>query len=52
VLGAAGPLLDAHGMADRFDADLVDRELARIGRGLDIGDALQVAFHSVILTSE
>ena len=39
-------LHDAHRVADRLDADLVDRELARIVRGLDVGNVVQVfGFH-------
>src|SRR4029079_2297895 len=51
VLHAARALRDAHRVADRLDADLVDRELARIGQGLNVGDVLQVArFHGVDFT--
>src|SRR5688572_9977567 len=51
VLGASGALHDPHRVADRLDADLVDRELARVGQGLDVRDVLQVArFHGVDFT--
>src|SRR5258706_2198626 len=51
VLDAARALHDAHRMADRLDADLVDRQLARVGRGLDIGNVVQIfRLHDAIIS--
>jgi len=53
MLHAARALLDLDRVADRLDADPVDRELARVGGALDVGDVVQVlGFHGPIITPD